>query len=61
MSTPYFIVVSPSAIHLGVCLLGHGPSREEALRDAYGEQWESRARRAIVREITEAEFYEKWY
>jgi hypothetical protein len=60
MSTTYYIVVGPSAIHLGYCLLGHGPTRESALRDSYGERWRSRARRAIVREITEQEFWENW-
>ena len=52
MNHTVWIVTAPSAIHLGRCLLGSGPTRAAALADAFGESWKSRAQRARVEEIT---------
>jgi hypothetical protein len=57
-----FVVSTPSAVHLGRCLLGSGSTREAALRDAFGipNPRPNRRNPWVVEEITEEEFEEQW-
>jgi hypothetical protein len=54
-----FVVLSPSAISLRTCLLGHGATKEEAMTDAFGPKpWPRSAKAAICKEVTEDEFFD---
>jgi hypothetical protein len=55
MKLSVFLVSVPSAVHLGRCIIGTGPTRELALEDAFGPRpWPAavrkQARRAHVEE-----------
>ena len=60
--TTIYIVTTPSAVHLGRCLLGYGSTREAALEDAFGipNPRPNRRNPWVVEEIPEHELYEKW-
>lgn len=59
-TTTMFIVTTPSAVHLGRCLLGYGETKAAALRDAFGDR-KPKGVAYSVDEIPESEFYDKWY
>lgn len=56
-----WVVTAPSGIHMGVCFLGRGATKAEALDDAFGPGWRNSnhasrsAKRADVYQTSAAE------
>ncbi len=55
-----YIITKPSAVHLGVCVLGSGDTKNEAMIDAFGPKpwtaWtKQNAKSAQVREVDDDE------
>jgi hypothetical protein len=51
-----WVVTAPSAVHMGVCFLGRGATKNEAIADAYGPNWQRHSR--TRQNVRHADIYE---